>query len=328
MNDIPESEELPVGPGQVLTDARLKLGLAPENAAEMLHLSVHQVQALEANDYSRLPEPTYVKGYLRAYCQLLSLDPEPVIAAYSAATRPVSQNEAFEGIAPKKQAMSNDALIIVVSVVMVLLVGGLGISWWMNRDEDVMPADEVPVAQLEPAAPTEQEATPTEPEAATQESGETAPTAQAPSGQPAQAATVPAPAPVPATPAPVPATPTPAPVTTPVPEAQPMETAPVATAAPEPAPTPRQSVDSNTRLLLTVSEGSWIDIRDARDNKLIYETVPAGREVPLEGLAPFKVFLGNAAGVQIKVNGQDYDVTPHKRGLTARFTLKAQADTE
>jgi cytoskeleton protein RodZ len=70
-------------------------------------------------------------------------------------------------------------------------------------------------------------------------------------------------------------------------------------------------------------EESWADIRDAGQNKLLYETVAAGRVVMLEGAPPLTVFLGNADGVRLEFNGRPYDVSRHKRGQIARFTLNA-----
>ncbi len=75
------------------------------------------------------------------------------------------------------------------------------------------------------------------------------------------------------------------------------------------------------KLVLTTDQDSWADIRDARQIKLLYETVPAGRTLTLEGVAPVSVFLGNAAGVRLDYNGQPVDISPHKRGMIARFVL-------
>ena len=77
-----------------------------------------------------------------------------------------------------------------------------------------------------------------------------------------------------------------------------------------------------------MAKESWIDVRDAKGNKLIYESVPAGREIPLEGLAPFSVFLGNANGVQVFFNGKAYDFSSSQHGLTARFKLDAKAGVQ
>ena len=76
-----------------------------------------------------------------------------------------------------------------------------------------------------------------------------------------------------------------------------------------------------SRMVLHAVQESWADIRDARDNRLLYENVPAGRRISIEGVAPFSVFLGNADGVRVEFNGHNYDVSRHKRGQVARFTL-------
>ena len=76
-----------------------------------------------------------------------------------------------------------------------------------------------------------------------------------------------------------------------------------------------------SRLVLHATQESWADVRDAHDNKLLYENVPAGRSITIEGVAPFSVFLGNADGVKVEFNGQAYDISRHKRGQVARFTL-------
>lgn len=75
------------------------------------------------------------------------------------------------------------------------------------------------------------------------------------------------------------------------------------------------------RMILYAVQESWADIRDAGDNRLLYENVPAGRRISIEGVAPLSVFLGNADGVRVEFNGQNYDVSRHKRGQVARFTL-------
>jgi cytoskeleton protein RodZ len=75
-----------------------------------------------------------------------------------------------------------------------------------------------------------------------------------------------------------------------------------------------------SRMVLRATQESWVDVRDARDNKLLYENVrPAN--IAIEGVAPFSVFLGNAEGVRVEFNGQNFDIGRYKRGQVARFTL-------
>ena len=102
---------------------------------------------------------------------------------------------------------------------------------------------------------------------------------------------------------------------------QPSTTQSVAVApAPAIPPSPAPNVPMS-HLVLYVHEDSWADVRDAQQRRLLYETIPAGRVVSVDGVAPLSVFLGNVDGVTVEFNGQPYDALRHKRGQVARFTL-------
>lgn len=317
------------GPGKILTDARLKLGLEPQNVAEMLHLREYQIRALEADDFDNLPEPTYVKGYLRAYCQLLSIDPEKIIKMYSDSVQPPVR-ESFEGLATEKQAASNDNLVKLVSIAMVALVAGLAITFWLTSREPA--STDSPETSSVATGPAETQQVPTtvinEPDKAGEAevspgpaAEQTSPVAVKPAIKPENKATeVEKQAPIQAV------TPAPEPTVKEKPEIPPV--APVTSSEGinrEASLLPETDASAHTRLLIKVMQESWVDIRDAKGNKLIYESVPAGREIPLEGLAPFSVFLGNAKGVHLFLNGKAYDFSSFQRGLTARFKLAAKA---
>lgn len=59
--------------GQQLASARKEKGLSQEDVAAELRLSVTYVKAIEADEYDRLPEATFVRGYVRNYARLLEL---------------------------------------------------------------------------------------------------------------------------------------------------------------------------------------------------------------------------------------------------------------
>ncbi len=66
--------------GRRLAAARESLGLSVADVARQIKLSVHQVEALEADDYARLPKsPVIVKGFLRNYARLVRLDPDQLL---------------------------------------------------------------------------------------------------------------------------------------------------------------------------------------------------------------------------------------------------------
>lgn len=95
---------------------------------------------------------------------------------------------------------------------------------------------------------------------------------------------------------------------------------PESAVAPPPSPAPA-TMPSRAQLSLYVEQESWVEVRDGQQNRLVYESLPPGRTMMLEGMVPLYVFLGNANGVRVEFDGKPFDLTPHKRGQVARFAL-------
>ena len=72
---------------------------------------------------------------------------------------------------------------------------------------------------------------------------------------------------------------------------------------------------------LVFSEDCWTSVQAGDGERLVYRVVKAGSRVPLAGVAPFSVTLGNARAVQVSFAGVSVDISPHTRGNIARFTL-------
>ncbi len=66
-------------PGMVLSAARKELKWEIEDVAANLNLRVAVIEALESDDYTDLPGPTFVRGYIRAYARLLGVDESEVV---------------------------------------------------------------------------------------------------------------------------------------------------------------------------------------------------------------------------------------------------------
>lgn len=263
-------------PGHQLQQARLAATLTVEGVARSLQLSPSRVVAIEADDYDRLPGPTYVRGYLRAYAQLVGLSPEKLIDDFNRLPA-ANRRQDFIPPAPPAQATSNESLTQLGTLAVVGIVIGLAVVWWQGADEPTAPTS----ISLPPPTQT---ATIDDPQ--TGAPAEAAPNISAPTD----------------TATPPPAAPRPPIVTTPAPV----------------------KVDPNApraRLVFYVAEDSWTEVRDAYQQRLIYETVAAGRVVTLEGVVPLQVFLGNADGVRVELNGRAYDILRHRRGQVARFTV-------
>ena len=83
-------------------------------------------------------------------------------------------------------------------------------------------------------------------------------------------------------------------------------------------------------LLLVFNEDSWADVRDRDGNSWFKAVVPADTVETLTGRFPFTVFLGNASGVYIAVDGQQFDIAEEdkRRNGTARFTIGMPAPAD
>lgn len=103
---------------------------------------------------------------------------------------------------------------------------------------------------------------------------------------------------------------------------QPVQTAPV-TPAPAPEPTPRPETPAReTRLRVGFANDSWVEIYDARGQRLYYDIASAGSVQNVTGRGPLRVVLGNASGVSVEVDGEAREIPANTiEGEGARFVV-------
>lgn len=82
MTEQATTSAAPVNVGQRLKEARLARQLTIEEVAGQLHLQVRHLDALEQQDLSRLPGPSYICGYLRSYAKFLQLPSNEIVENY------------------------------------------------------------------------------------------------------------------------------------------------------------------------------------------------------------------------------------------------------
>lgn len=82
--------------------------------------------------------------------------------------------------------------------------------------------------------------------------------------------------------------------------------------------------DAGTRLLeLRLTEEAWIDIRDARGERLLFGLQPAGSEHAIDATGGLEARVGNADGVDARLGGELFDLRPHTKRDIADFSLDA-----
>ncbi len=311
--DVPGAPEDGSGnPGRRLREARTAAKLTQDDVALRLRLDRRIVDALERDDYRELPEPTFVRGYLRGYARLLGLPPGPIVEAYD------RQGHAPPGLVPdiasRPQVRSTDMPVRLVTYAIVAVLVTLGVLWWrFERAPEPVPLDlagrAAPTAATPaPSAPVAAETTP--PPAPRAEAA--APTAAPPA---AAAPVVPPPA------APGKSQPTAAPAATQTVAAPPAAVSgPPATGATAP-PTTSATTGGPDRLVLRLKHDSWVEVYERGGKRLYFNQAKAGQVLSLTGTPPFRVILGYARDAQVEYNGAPFDTAPHTSRDIARFSV-------
>jgi transcriptional regulator with XRE-family HTH domain len=68
--------------GQMLREARARKGATIAEAAAVTQVKASTLDAMERDDFSRMPAAVYAKGFLRIYGRFLNIDPEPLVREY------------------------------------------------------------------------------------------------------------------------------------------------------------------------------------------------------------------------------------------------------
>ena len=81
-SEQPTSDDTHGKLGSLLKEYREQSGHNIYEVAEALCLSPEIVTSLEEEDFDSLPEPPYVRGYLRSYAKFAEIDPKEIISLY------------------------------------------------------------------------------------------------------------------------------------------------------------------------------------------------------------------------------------------------------
>lgn len=273
-NNIEEQLEQPPGSGSVLAAARKSQNRTVEEIADELNLSVSQIKTIELDQTEGLPEPTYVRGYIRSYAKLLNLDPEKVLGNYLNPNWQKSTNleDMPRDIGSNNISMSESSKFWTPAKVIVLLAISLSAAflWYSGMLNDFVgkPSQSSSAVSSAPAIvkPETAQLDEAEKKITTADQNETLNTELSLASDSTQD-------------------------------------------------------QVNNQLLLNFVQTSWVDIRDAQDNRLAYKSYAKGEQLDVTAAGSMSVFIGNAEGVTAIYNGVDYDLTPHREGVYAKFTV-------
>ena len=133
-------ETQPFSVGAALREARMRLGLSVADVTNHLKFASRQIEALEADDFVRLPEITFVRGFVRSYARLLQLDPAPLLAALPGVQvqpAPLAANTLAE--TPLPNIYSARRLNIIWLAAGLAVAAALGLFTWLHGSAPNVP---------------------------------------------------------------------------------------------------------------------------------------------------------------------------------------------
>ncbi len=325
----PVEERLPSA-GEQLRSARETRGMTIAEAAQALMLAPRQIEAIEQDDWTKLPGDTFARGFIRNYARLLKLDSEALLrrnaeqrAAAEAPNIELPQALAAE-IPQPSHAKKRDKVTIIAAAAMVVVA--LLVYFLLPENLFAPKAAEPQVAAPVPAAVADVPAAPVPAvvgSSADNNGGAgmvaptpvVVPTSSAPAAAAAVAVAPPVPAPVVAAPA-VPVVP--------VPAAAPAKAAPAvaAPAAPTAAAKPAVPVAGAVHLKFNFSQDAWVEVTDKTGQKLISSKNLAGSQREAVGVPPLTLVIGNATHVKVSADGKVLDLSPRSKDDVARLIVQ------
>ena len=298
--------------GALLRAARESQGLHIAALAAAMKVTPRKLEALENDRLHELPDATFARALAQTICRTLKIDPKPVLALLPPAGSVTLETASRVQSTPFKQKTERTdqtpaafwrpllwgTLLLLAAAAAVYLVPA---SWFSALTGAAPSGASTSFPAAAPAAPALLPPVP----AASAAVGSMPP---ATSASVADATSVPA-----GSAASQPATAL---------AAGDVRTAASETVFSAPANGGSAPPAVSGALVVNTTDSSWIEVRDARGQVLLSETVLPGRSVGLDGPLPMQVLVGNAAATQMVFMGRPVDLAQRARENIARFELK------
>ncbi|CUA97050.1 RodZ domain-containing protein [Thiomonas bhubaneswarensis] len=290
--------------GAALRDARLAAGRNLEELAAQLKVAPAKIEALEAGDWSALPDDTFGRALLRSCCKVLRVDAQPLLDSLPGAPvlhspAPVIESGAADLSArvperplPRAASGGHRSRGLLWLAILIVVIAALVYFWPALRGltESAMPGSAQPETQksgvVEHVVPTG------------------AQPSMSASSQPVHAET---------SSLGLQASPS-------------ISTSAVAASAPARPASSASAAGAAAGALLqfAATAPSWVQVT-ARDGKVIFsQLLQAGASQSVQvpaGSAPLSVVVGNAPQTTVTYAGKPVDLAPDTRANVARFTL-------
>lgn len=297
-----DTQQPVTGPGQLLREAREKLGMTQQQIADKLYLKVAIIANIEDDIIDENTSLTFVKGYVRLYAKHVGVDVNTAIHAFEtvhSSPKPPAKLQSFSRRVAKQA--HDDRWMMVTYVILLGLLAAVFV-WWYQQPEDKAPAAEF-TSEVTTTPVSEPDAEPVDGQQAQTFANETEQTVE--------------------------------PVVDDTESLAPYEQDPSLAVQEDVTPEdvaggsddqPVSTVEmaDPVEVVFTFGADCWINIQDATGEAIAYGVKTAGRVMPVSGIPPLEVTLGAPDSVTITYAGEPVDMSSFQNGRTARFTLPMQ----
>ena len=298
--------------GEHLYVERKRQNISVAEVSLAIHLSEQVIDAIDRSDVDKLPQPTFVQGYLRAYAKYLGISEVLILEEYAQSVPHQQESDLQPRSTLPDEASSNTPFVkmITISLLIMMVVAALYASFSYYKNAIVVSDAELeepsslvlPESELPEQAVMEQddssvsyEQTETNMEGSDIESSE-----------------------------PVVVVNDEVEVVIPPSEvvAEHDSNEELQDSAANKKPINQLVVAGDDSLELFAAQVSWVEVDDANAENLYYDLVQQDQQVTLKGVAPFKIFLGNAPQVKVKINDISVNVEKYIRSNNiANFSI-------
>lgn len=286
--------------GHLLRKARVMKGMSIEDVSRQLRLSVLQIEAIEKENYEKLPGRTFLRGFIRNYANLVQLDPIPLLQLLPESTPVISTYERTPfknkqiSFSSNRENSGNNRLT--TAIVFFTIITGVYFIFandiWIKTPETNSVSDgakfESGTASVEiqlPLPGTAKTAISSQANQQSEINGEKSSEAELDTKT----------------------------------EAIQAKNKPVTQGAEKSTATPSDSGN----LYFQLTGDSWIKVVDGTGASLFEQLKKSGSEQVITGKRPLSIVIGNASAVNLTYNDKIIDMASYKRqDGTARFRLE------
>jgi len=298
--------------GEVLLAARKAKKLTQNDISNSLKLSIKQIDAIEKNEFSALPDATNTRGFIRNYARLLNVEAEPLLASFRARVPEVLPANLSVQSSTRHVKLSKESLPWLKYILASILVLLFLLAWFFYMDYMPKPYK---LNQENPVATPEVSTTLEMPEIALPAAERQVYSADSANNAvntvdaaPLVSQTV--------DPNVVSTNQTSQPATT-----ESTLNAPVSAPNATSTSGSEATITPTGKVMMTFSDQTWVRATNQSGKVVFEKTFSANSSGVIDDAPPLNLVIGNAKATQLQYLGQSVDLTSSTKGNVARITL-------